>query len=383
MSTRFIHTADWQLGMTRHFLSGDAQARFTQARFDAVRAIGELAASHEAQFVVVAGDVFESNQLQRTTVANAVDAINAIPVPVALLPGNHDPLDASAVFDSAAFTSRIGDHVHVLRDSQPVSIAPGVEVVGAPWYSKRPLQDLVRSSLEPLSRNEHGVRITVAHGAVDSLTPDVANPALIDVARAAAAIDAGVVQYIALGDRHSVTEVGAGGRIWYSGSPEPTDYTEQKPGYVLLVDVDDDGTTNVTELQTGQWRFVRPERFILNGEADIDRLASFIDALENKSRTVLKLDLVGTLPLRLRGRFDDVLEHARDLLAALELGTRLADLVFMPDEVDAGALQLSGFASRAFEQLSEQADQGGDEDAARAARDALALLYRLSGPSSP
>ncbi len=383
MGTRFIHTADWQLGMTRHFLSGDAQARFTQARFDAVRAIGELAASHEAQFVVVAGDVFESNQLQRTTVANAVEAINAIPVPVALLPGNHDPLDASAVFDSVAFTSRIGGHVHVLRDAQPVAIVPGVEVVGAPWYSKHPLQDLVQRSLEPLSRSDSGVRIAVAHGAVDSLAPDVANPALIDVHKAAAAIDAGIAQYLALGDRHSVTDVGAGGRIWYSGSPEPTDYTEQKPGYVLLVDVDDDGTTSVTELRTGQWRFVRPERFMLNGEADIERLANFINALKNKSRTVLKLDLAGTLPLRLRGRFDAVLEHARDLLAALELGARLADLVFMPDEVDAGALQLSGFASRAFEQLNEQADQGGDDDAARAARDALALLYRLAGPSSP
>ncbi|PBJ59651.1 hypothetical protein BB737_28080, partial [Mycobacterium avium subsp. hominissuis] len=24
---RFLHTADWQLGMTRHFLAGDAQPR--------------------------------------------------------------------------------------------------------------------------------------------------------------------------------------------------------------------------------------------------------------------------------------------------------------------------------------------------------------------
>jgi hypothetical protein len=26
---RFIHTADWQLGMTRHFLNGDAQPRYS------------------------------------------------------------------------------------------------------------------------------------------------------------------------------------------------------------------------------------------------------------------------------------------------------------------------------------------------------------------
>ena len=33
---RFIHTADWQLGMTRYFLNGEAQPRYSAARRDAV-----------------------------------------------------------------------------------------------------------------------------------------------------------------------------------------------------------------------------------------------------------------------------------------------------------------------------------------------------------
>lgn len=33
---RFLHTADWQLGMTRHYLAGEAEARFRQARIDAI-----------------------------------------------------------------------------------------------------------------------------------------------------------------------------------------------------------------------------------------------------------------------------------------------------------------------------------------------------------
>ncbi len=39
----FLHASDWQLGMTRHLLSQEAQVRFTQDRTDAVRAIGCLA----------------------------------------------------------------------------------------------------------------------------------------------------------------------------------------------------------------------------------------------------------------------------------------------------------------------------------------------------
>ncbi len=40
--------------------------------------------------MVVAGNVFESNQAQRQTVAGTLDALGSNPVPVYLLPGNLD-----------------------------------------------------------------------------------------------------------------------------------------------------------------------------------------------------------------------------------------------------------------------------------------------------
>ena len=62
---RFVHTADWQLGMTRYFLNGEAQPRYSAARRDVVAGSGALAAEDAgAEFVVVAGDVFEDNQLR-------------------------------------------------------------------------------------------------------------------------------------------------------------------------------------------------------------------------------------------------------------------------------------------------------------------------------
>ena len=64
---RFLHTSDWQLGMTRAFLTPEASARFSQARIDAIGALGRLAAEHDAKFIVVAGDVFESSQISRET----------------------------------------------------------------------------------------------------------------------------------------------------------------------------------------------------------------------------------------------------------------------------------------------------------------------------
>ena len=93
---RFIATADWQLGMTAHFLDDEARARFHQARLDTVAEIGRIAAQRDAGFVVVGGDVFESNQLDRSILLRAFEALRACPVPVLLVPGNHDPLDASS-----------------------------------------------------------------------------------------------------------------------------------------------------------------------------------------------------------------------------------------------------------------------------------------------
>ena len=101
MTIRFVHTADWQLGMTRRYLSGEAQARFSQARVDAIRRIGVVAKEEDAAFIVVAGDVFETNQVEPKTVRRTLEALSEVSVPVYLLPGNHDPLDAASVYRSA------------------------------------------------------------------------------------------------------------------------------------------------------------------------------------------------------------------------------------------------------------------------------------------
>ena len=44
---RFLHSADWQLGMTRHYLSDEAQTRFTAGRLDVIAEIGELAVEED------------------------------------------------------------------------------------------------------------------------------------------------------------------------------------------------------------------------------------------------------------------------------------------------------------------------------------------------
>ena len=134
---RFVHTADWQLGMTRHFLAGEAQPQYSAARRDAVAGLGPLASQAGAEFVVVAGDVFEDNQLAPKVISQSLEAMRAIGIAVYLLPGNHDPLDASSVYTSALFIAECPANVQVLDRPGVREVRPGLQIVAAPWRSKR------------------------------------------------------------------------------------------------------------------------------------------------------------------------------------------------------------------------------------------------------
>ncbi len=371
--TRILHTGDWQLGMTRHFLDRDAQARFSEARNDAIRRMGELAQEHGAACIVVAGDAFDSNHVDRRTIVRALDAMREVPVPIHLLPGNHDPLGPATIYRSQTFLDHRPDHVHLL-EAGPVQVTDDIELLGAPWRSKRPLKDLVAERLAEVEPQPGSRRILVAHGGVDALSPDPEDPSLIRLDDAEAALEAGKVDYIALGDKHSTEQVGRSGRIWYAGAPEPTAYDEPDPGNALLVDLTDD--IEVTPLSVGRWRF-EEERWQLDGEEDLDRLEAWLDGIDARARTLIKLSFVGTLNLRQKARLDDLIAHARDLYAAVEIWGRHTDLAVLPDEADLSELGLSGFAETTLERLDAMAE--GDGEQAQQASDALGLLYRLAG----
>lgn len=373
---RILHTADWQLGMTRHFLAGEAQARYTADRLEAVRALVRLAADQGCEAIVVAGDVFETNVVDRRIVAQALDAMRSS-VPVHLLPGNHDPLDAASVYRSRAFREGQPPNVHVLDSSEPRTLLSGAEIVGVPWTSKRPVKDLVAvalASLAPATRP----RVLVAHGAVDALSPDRDNPASISLRSVEQAVAAGLVHYVALGDRHSLTDVGRTPRIRYSGTQEPTDFDETAPGHVLVVDVDS-VSCSATPHRVARWTFQRAD-FELVSDEDLGLVERKLAAFEDKSRTVVKLGLRGTLTLAQRARLDGIIERAGDLVAAIVESASRSDIAMRPDDHALADLGLDGFALRAAERLRSRA-LGEDADA-RVARGALDLLFRLAGRSS-
>ncbi len=375
---RFLHTADWQLGMTRHFLNGEAQPRYSASRREAVARLGEIAKRTGAEFVVVSGDVFEHNQLAPRDVSQSLEAMRAIGVPVYLLPGNHDPLDASSVYTSALFVAERPDNVVVLDRAGVHEVRPGVQIVAAPWRSKAPTSDLVGDVLADLPAD--GVtRVLVGHGGVDILDPDKNKPSLIRMAAVEDALARGAVHYVALGDKHSRTEVGGSGRVWYSGSPEVTNYDdiESDPGHVLVVDIDENDARRAVRVESekvGRWRFVTLRRSV-DTDRDIADLDMNLDLLDDKERTVVRLALAGSLTVTDKAKLDECLDRYARLFAALTTWERHTDIAVIPADGEFDDLGIGGFAAAAVDELVATARSEAAE--AEDARAALGLLLRL------
>lgn len=370
---RFIHTSDLQLGMVRWFLGTDGQAVFDDDRLAAVRRLGTLADDTDAEFIVVAGDVFEHNSLSERVIGRALEELKALPVPVYLLPGNHDPLVADNIFRR---TDGI-EGVHVLTSPEPVTVADGVELVGAPWRSKFPTGDLVRGALEDLAPTST-IRIGVAHGQTESFGTEIV-PGLIDLGYVEERLDDGTLDYLALGDTHSTASLGHTGRVWFSGSPETTDFAEETgggeadSGNALVVTIEKTttgGDVEVTPHRIGRWTFEALSAELYS-DADVAAFLARLDAYPEKKRTVVKYALAGTLSLTQTRSLEEGLEQRRPVFAALYERQRLMDLHLEPGDEEIDALSVGGVAAAALAELFADADD-------RVARDAVNLMFRLA-----
>ena len=198
-----------------------------------------------------------------------------------------------------------------------VRISDEVELLAAPWYGKQPpvpQLDVMAAQIEPAAQGT--VRIGVGHGATEDIAGDMTGTAL-RVGRFTEALNLRALDYVALGDHHSLRDVGSLGKIWYPGTPEPTRFTETAPGHVLVVDLEPDVPPKVTPHRIGRWTLAE-QAWELHENADVRALFAWLDGFPDESRTVAKPILSGSLSLSDHAYLTDGLEVRRDLFAVIE-----------------------------------------------------------------
>ena len=250
MPLKFLHTADWQMGMRA--LQAEEKAREVRAkRFETAAHVVELAKREAVDFVILAGDLFEHHDVDDSVVRKTVTVLNGFgPIPVFVLPGNHDPLITGGVWDRQSW-QRVGDHVTLLRNSKETLVSDRVAIYPSPLRQKQ-------STLDPTdwipgrASGDDRIRIGVAHGALDVL------PERTNFPIASRRADEAGLDYLALGDWHGFLQ---SGRAIYAGTMEQTSFSEKDPGNVVIVEITHPGAVPaVTRRRVGQlvWSEHRP-----------------------------------------------------------------------------------------------------------------------------
>lgn len=332
MSTRFLHTADWQLGKPfAGIADAGKRALVQQERLNVIERIGQAAKSHEAEFILIAGDLFDSMSPTKDTVAAACSAIGQLDLPVFAIPGNHDHGGPGSLWEQRFFLAQreaLAPNLQILLKTEPLELESAI-LFPCPLLRRAESIDptaWVGSAAGSLADSTKS-RIILAHGSTQAFGGDADEDDLrhgsqnqIDLDR----LGVETFDYIALGDWHGMKQVGA--RSWYSGTPELDRFPKgvsNSPGYVLAVTTRRGTVPEVTPVATGRLGW-HQFTFDLAVDAALTQLCQQVETvIQGRARAdLLRLELSGSLGIGAAAKLEDFLEALDARLLRIKLTNR-------------------------------------------------------------
>jgi len=374
---RLVHSSDLQIGKAFGVFDSEIANLLQDARQRAVRSLGEAAMRHGASMVLIAGDVYDRQQMSRGTLAKPVETMRAFPqLAWHLMPGNHDHLRDNGLWDRLRRMS-LPPNIHLHVHEGPVRI---VEDAGAPVFLlPAPLRHIASADdltayMDRAATPEGAIRIGMAHGSIQGFGSEGDASNYVAPTRANSA----GLTYLAMGDWHR--QIRVSDRVWYSGTPEPDRFklppsepgTLCNGGSALLVDIAGPrAIPSVTSISVGQYRWHLLERTVLE-DSQLEMLAAELRSLEpDLSRGVVHLSVSGTLSLSGLADFEELIGQAvRAALCALRIDDEGLRLEPTGDDLD--SIDRSGFVRVAAERLKAMS---ADPASARLAGLALKRLF--------
>ena len=367
---RFFHTADWQIGMKADHV-GSVGKRVRAERLASAQRVVEVATSKQADFIIVAGDTFEDNAVDRVLVQKVADILGGFAGQVYLISGNHDPLVSGSVWEHAAWQSHA--NLHVITEAKPIEI-DGVTLYPCPLFEKHSLSD---PTAWIDARDNTNIAIGIGHGTVEGISQAGTDFPIPRDAATRCGLD-----YLGIGHWHSYSTYPSPDgivRMAYSGTHETTKFGERDSGNALLVEISQRGSAPVLEsIPTGglQWKVIEES---LTDVGDAVRIREQIESLPDANKALVDLRIGGIL------HHEDQAELVRieELVQARFLYGRMDTSNLSPsptdeswlDAIPAGVMQT---VAKQLQALSNP-DNSGDRSNARpeTATRALLELYRI------
>jgi DNA repair exonuclease SbcCD nuclease subunit len=369
---RFLHTSDWQIGEAFRFADDETLAVLRAERLEVIGRIGDLAMTHGAPIVLVAGDVYDAANPGLETLLRPIERMRRFPqVEWHLIPGNHDAHVANSPWERLLRQDLPGNII-LHTTPQPRPILDGSAWILPAILTNRHMHGDPTAAMDTMQTPEGALRIGLAHGSVRNFgSSERSTNNLLATDRAQIAR----LDYLALGDWHGSQKIDD--LAWYSGTPEPDgfDLGGAGGGQVLQVDLTPGIPPQVTPLQSGRFAWHR-ESVTLSSIEDIAALESRIRAIQpDLSRLLLQLTVEGTLDLAAREYFERTIRNG--IGSALRLLRLDAEhLMARPSAADLEAIDHTGFVRAAADSLSALAQDNYNPNRELAA-EALQRLYVL------
>ena len=320
---KFIHTADLQIG-ARFAQFGEKADILRAARLSTLKRMLEIAREKDVDAVLIAGDMFESNQMANALVNEAFAALAACPeIPVVILPGNHDPLDGPGCIWMRKPFAAPPAHVTVCVSREPVPIADAI-VLPVPITQKVSTKDPSLPLVEMAANAARDkIKIGMTHGAlaIEGKHQPSDQPIALDAATRAG------LDYLAVGHWHK-PQAYDDGRLAMSGTPEPDDFG-QESGSVSLVEISAPGrkpTITRIDSATLSWRSVTVD--LLHRQPTPDVLTEAISGNDTPpGSTALRIELVGPVSPEHRDTLSSTVAQATEDYAVVLVDDRTSTVL--------------------------------------------------------
>ena len=368
MTVKLIHSSDWQIGKVFRFLDNATMGLLQEARLRAIMRLGEVATTHGATHVLVAGDVYDMEVLSSRSLSQPLERMREFPeIQWHLLPGNHDPHRPNGIWDQL-LRKGLPENVNVHISPEPVVLRDEtVVLLPAPLFHRRTLDDPT-AYMDTVDCPEGLIRVGLAHGTIKGFgsdDEDVSN--FISPDRPSRAS----LSYLALGDWHGQKKIND--RCWYSGTHEIDAFDVQGGGQALLVEIEGpQAAPTVTPMTTGSYTWTKLSEQV-NSREDIDYLANKLrDSADDLDRALIHLSVEGAVSLENRQYFQ---EQIVDGVSAAFCFMRIDDrrLFPQPTAEDLDQIDRGGFVRTAAEELKRLTEEG--EGNSGIAAEALQRLY--------
>jgi len=365
---RIIHTADNHLGINySNWKNKDAAQKASEERFEALERIVQHANSINADYLVIAGDLFENITVKVATIDKSLAILKKSNVPVVIIPGNHDYYenDENKLWKTFLRKSE-NTAIQLLNSYKPQRIDSGEKSAWFyPCYCDNKHSDTGRIDWVERSDEIADAHIGIAHGNLEGL--GLGADKYFNMTKEellAKNLDLWLLGHIHVPWPNQASFNGE--RILMPGTHTPDGYGRLHPGGFFDIKFHDSQNIEVEWIKSGQFSFQILEE-VLSQTDDIRTLKNKLASFTPES-TLIKIKLIGRLA-------ENDLQELNHMLS--ETGTSILD--FQIDNKVIKKLEQADInraypqESLPFKLLTQLAGRAQNEDAALA----LELGYNL------